>query len=342
LNRIDYFGEKRTTFFRESLQMNIVFVGHRCCDHSPSSGYDQVCSIFPEAGWLDGRAFEDNQIQWHRKAEFGIEETQIFHVFYGDCSGKGLPEILRVRFPKASIVSTIHQPVSRLRQDAIACRAIKNSDGIITVSKEQVCELREFELDIPIFMIPHGVWAKVFRPNIHEQFNRRDVLIVGSFLRDWEGAKKVVKLLTQMGIRSIALGAGAIENLINLGSNIEVPPRVSEVELASLYHRSAAVFLPLTQATASNALLEAMAAGCPIICPRMNSLTDEYLGYESDSFEIGQYEVAAEKILYYIKNPSARIAKQNELLKRVEEFDWAYIKERFARVYQDILSRKSV
>ena len=96
----------------------------------------------------------------------------------------------------------------------------------------------------------------------------------------------------------------------------------------------------MIQATASNALLEAMAAGCPIICPRMHSLVDEYLGYESDSFEIGQYNVAAEKIIYYIKNPFARVAKQNELLKRVEKFDWAYIKERFAMVYQDALSRK--
>jgi glycosyltransferase involved in cell wall biosynthesis len=103
-----------------------------------------------------------------------------------------------------------------------------------------------------------------------------------------------------------------------------------------MYQRSAAVFLPFLHATASNALLEAMAAGCPVICPRFPSLIDEYLDDDSDSFEVGQYHVAASRILHYTRSASDRNRKASALMARAESFDWARMKERFASIYLQV------
>jgi glycosyltransferase involved in cell wall biosynthesis len=319
----------------------IVFVGDRCCDHSPSSGYDQVCSLFPEAGWLSGRALEQGKITWLTKNEIDLRSVSlIFHVIYGDCSGKFLPEILRGQFPNAVIVSSAHQPVSRLKTDLAACAALQASDAIIAVSQEQAGELRACGFVGPINYIPHGVWTEAFRPKTSSTADRRtEVLLVGSFLRDWDGARYVVQALARGGIRSIALGAGAQENLAGGNLDVEVPRRVPETELAEMYDRAAVLFLPFLEATASNALLEAMAAGCPVVCPRIGSIVKEYLGYDSDSYERGRYDAALSHIIKYIQNPAEREAKKRELVKTAESFDWHRIRHRYAILYKELAER---
>lgn len=318
--------------------IDLVFVGDRCCDHSPSSGYDQLCSLFPESGWLSGWGLEAGRLDWHRQPQPSTAGAlRIFHVIYGDCSGKGLPERLQSQFPDAMVISSVHQPIARLREDRPAWAALNASDAIVTVSEMQARDLEPLGLVAPIYAIPHGVWTNVFRPaSAPSDYHRKDVLIVGSFLRDWEGAKQVVERLAQAGVRSIALGAGAQEHLIDPDSQVEVPPRVSEAELANMYERSAAVLLPFREATASNALLEAMAAGCPVVCPRLPSLVDEYLGDDSDAFEAGRYDIAAARLLHYVRHPSDREAKKQELIARADAFDWSRLKQPHATIYEEV------
>ena len=322
---------------------DLIFAGHRCNDHSPSGGYDQVCSLFPDAGWLDGRALQAGRMEWQRRPQQGDGVTpRVIHVFYGDCSGKELPALLRQRFPGAAIVSSAHRPVARLESDEQARAALRASDAIITVSETQAHELRELALPAPIHPIPHGVWIDAFRPPTRSAgHHRKDVLIVGSFLRDWEGARWVIERLAQHDVRCIALGAGARGNLAGEGALVDVRERVSESELIALYEKSAAVFLPFLEATASNALLEAMVAGCPVVCPRLPSLVEEYLDDTSDSFEPGQYTAAADRLLHYVRDPSARVARSEQLMERVEVFDWSRLKPRYAAVFEQARTRAS-
>jgi glycosyltransferase involved in cell wall biosynthesis len=235
------------------------------------------------------------------------------------------------------IVSTVHQPICRLRADDQACAAIRASDAIITVSQVQARELDDIGLNAAIYSIPHGVWTNAFRfKSVQPSLARQNVLLVGSYLRDWVGANQVVGRLSQEGIRSIALGTSAKANLVVNDACIEVLQRVSEAELALMYERAAAVFLPLLEATASNALMEAMAVGCPVICPRLPSLVDEYLANDSDTYDTGRYDIAVARLMHYVRNPSDRQAKRLELMRRADKFDWSRLKQRFAAVYEEV------
>ncbi len=323
--------------------MNLVFVGDRCCDHSRSSGYDQLCSLFPDTGWLSGRALESGRLEWHREPP-GPDATglRIFHVIYGDCSGKALPALLHRQFPRSVVISSLHQPISRLTADETAWTAVNASDALVTVSDEQARDLEGLGLTAPIYSIPHGVWTNAFRPASPWGIERTDVLLVGSFLRDWEGAKLVVAELARVGVRTVALGAGARDHLLGDGVPVEVLPRVSEETLADMYDRAAAVFLAFQAATASNALLEAMASGCPVVCPRLPSLVEECLGDDSDAFEPGRYDVAIARLLRYVRDPVARAEKSQELIARANRFDWSRLKSRFAAVYQEVAADRLV
>jgi glycosyltransferase involved in cell wall biosynthesis len=234
------------------------------------------------------------------------------------------------------IVSSIHKPIARLREDPVAVQAVAASDAIITVSAVQARELSVLRSAGSIHAIPHGVWTSVFRPVTHSDRPRTDVLIVGSFLRDWGGARQVILTLARHGVRSIAVGAGAREHLRDEGVPVQVLPRVSETELARLYDDAAAVLLPFLDATASNALVEAMAAGCPIVCPRFPSLIEEYLGDDLDAFDPGHYDDAAARLLRYTRSPAERTARSRERMARADQFDWARLKLRYQAVYQDV------
>jgi glycosyltransferase involved in cell wall biosynthesis len=313
--------------------MNLVFVGHRCCDHSPSSGYDQVCALFPESGWLDGRALEIGRVEWIREPAGDVSaELRVFHVFYGDCSGKRLPAMLRSRFPEAAIVSSVHQPVDRMRADETAWAAVAESDAIITVAKQQAHDLSTFGLSAPVYAIAHGVWTKVFRPSAPSA-DGKYVLLVGSYLRDWAAAKYVIGELARAGVRCVALGAAARDQLAGENVPVEGLRRVAEQELVTLYHGAAAVFLPFLEATASNALLEAMAAGCPVVCPNLPSLVTEYLGDDIDAFPVGSLDIAVRRLVHYVGNAADRAARSHVLMTRAQRFDWASLEPLYRTVY---------
>lgn len=324
--------------------MSLVFAGHRCCDHSPSSGYDQVCALFPEAGWLSGPELVAGRLTWLREpATVEDHASSMFHVFYGDCSGSSLPAILRERFPRAVIVSTVHQPITRLAQDPAGWAALSAVDAIITVSHEQARELTGRGLTVPMQVVPHGVWTHVFRPSPAPRPVVRDsVLMVGNYLRDWNGTRQIVEMLATSGVRSVVLGSAVPSRLFIDNPMVEVSARVSEADLAASYDNSAALVLPVLDATASNALLEAMAAGCPVICPRLPSLVNEYLGDDTDAYQPGRYDQAVARTLTYIHHPERRAERSHTLMARAGTLDWARLRPRLAAAYEQIVNRASV
>jgi glycosyltransferase involved in cell wall biosynthesis len=93
------------------------------------------------------------------------------------------------------------------------------------------------------------------------------------------------------------------------------------------------MLLPVLDATASNALLEAMAAGCPVISTRSTPLVDEYLPDDGDCFKAGDYDGAADRLLRYVGNRSLRAARSATLIRRAADFDWAPLKRRYATAY---------
>ena len=316
----------------------LIFVGDPCCDHSPSSGYHQLCSLFPDAGWLAGRPLERGNETWYRRPAATDEPAvQLVHVLYGDCSGKTLFEPIRARFPEAFIVSSVHQPVALLRRDPLAHASLSKADAIVAVSRTQVVDLAALGVERPLFAVPHGVWAQAFRPPALEACERRDVLLVGNYLRDWESGGRVARLLAGLGVRCVVVGSNAPADPFGGAPPVEVRMRVSERDLAGAYDRAAALLMPLRDATASNALLEAMAAGCPVVCTRCRSLVDDYLGDDDDAFPESGEAVAVERLMRYVRDADARARRSRSLMRRAELFDWARLKSFYCDVYREIV-----
>jgi glycosyltransferase involved in cell wall biosynthesis len=186
----------------------------------------------------------------------------------------------------------------------------------------------------PVHTIPHGVRTDVFRPSpgCRHEPRRQSILLVGTYLRDWPAARRIVRQLTVAGVGSVVLGV-ASEQLHVDDRLVELGPRVSEAELVRHYDEAVALLLPVLDGTASNALLEAMSAGCPVVCPRLPAMV-EFLGDDEDCYPPGDEDVAVARILSYVRNPAARRARSAVLRRRAKRFDWAWMRAPLEAVYR--------
>ncbi len=316
--------------------IGLVFVGDRCCDHSPSSGYDQVIAQFPTAGWLSGKALERGDVEWHRPPP-AADASVVFHVIYGDCSGSGLPALLRRRHPGRPIIATVHKPASRLLAEREARAGLRDCDALIGLTRSQSDELRAGGFHRPITVIPHGVSVDAFRYANTEltPTSPGPILVVGSFLRDWQFARHVLAAPRLRHREVLAVGAAARAQLSGLPPNVHIVDRLSEAELAATYRSASALFLPVLDGTASNALLEAMAAGCPVICPDLPGFVEDYIGDREDSYAPGNAQAAVDK-LDRSTDESWRRRRAVVLADRARHFDWRRLRGQYLDAYATV------
>ena len=168
-----------------------------------------------------------------------------------------------------------------------------------------------------------------------------EVLLVGNYLRDWPATERIVELLAGRGVRCRLVGTNAPRERYEDHPTITVAPPLSEPELAAAYDASAALLMPVLEATASNALLEAMSAGCPVVCSAAPSLVDEYIGDRVDAFEQDDHERAADHLLRYVADPDARAARSERLRARARRFDWHVLAPQYAAAYAELAGTRA-
>jgi glycosyltransferase involved in cell wall biosynthesis len=163
--------------------------------------------------------------------------------------------------------------------------------------------------------------------------------LVGNHLRDWETSTAVVRTLLTLGIEAVVVARP--EHLARFPNDPRVSRihGVSERQLRSLYDESAAVLLAVKDATASNTLLEAMAAGCPVISSRLPSLIHEYAGDGKDSFVVNSPLEAVTRLLAYLEDPRRRFERSRTLMSRALTFDWLHLTAQYRAAYEEVVER---
>lgn len=262
--------------------MRILYAGYRDRNHSKFAGYDYIAR-YPGASYLDAGTLPLGCIPVGRCGKrlnlmvldyFARQERDnfdIIHYFYGDsCLFRQKPRKSRARF-----VSTIH-----LKAEALPARRVgilRSYDGVVALSKAEAARLRD--LDIRASFIPHGFPTPQFTGRIYDGFDIDAVNIFysGMNYRDFETFYRMAGycLGKKLPVRFYAVGQ-SLENrerLMKLG-NVVVCPWLDDDAYYSLLSQCDYNFLPLTFATANNALLEAQALGVVSIIPEISGITD--------------------------------------------------------------------
>lgn len=271
-------------------------------------------------------------------AHMVCQKGVLYHALYADTDVHILGRIASATGNKLAV--TFHEPPGGLEYLKISKELLSTVSAVILV-----CEAQRsyFESMVPpdrIFVVPHGIDTSFFSRS--SPLNKEPVCItVGNHYRDFAMLGRAMSRVwsQRSDVRFIAVGIGRPSDLCSAGQDprIQYLDGIDDCELLATYHRARVALLPLKAATASNALLEAMACGLPIITTRCGG-TAEYIGEDGGvMIPPSDPDQFAAAILKLVPADSSAEAIGENARKRVRKFDYAVVARQMKAVYEAVL-----
>ena len=290
---------------------------------------------------------------WHYRRMVRQNAYDLAHAFFGFPTGwlcyrqaDKLPYVISLR---GSDVPGQH---GRLKLDykvlAPVMRAIWNkASGLVACSEGLRQRALHFLSSAEIDVIPNGVDLERFKPASQPRpQSPLRLLTVGrlSVTKRVERLAGVIEVLHKDGVavRLTVVGGGALEGDLRrlvsqhgLHEQIEVTGRVDASQMPGLY-RQHDVFVSATmQEGMSNAMLEAMASGLPIVTTRCEGV-DELI---ADNGVIVDEPAGLAQVIQALARDPARLREMGEASRRkAERFAWSAVADRYVAYYHQVIN----
>ena len=254
----------------------------------------------------------------------------------------------RSRTDGRPLVATAHQPRSWWTLVHGKPEAVKPLDGIVALTQREA-EFWEEVLPGRVFVVKHGVDVDFFCP-ADETIKRPSeprCLVVGHWLRDLRTLADAVDLLLEryptVGFDFvIPLVARSADELLRVARHDRVVfhAGLSDEQLRDLYRRSTLLLLPMLDATANNAILEAQACGIPIVSTDVRGVAAYVDPSFADLLPVGEVDGIVDAVVRIIEHDEEREKRGRAARAHaVEHFSWQLLAPRLPEVYQSVLQR---
>jgi glycosyltransferase involved in cell wall biosynthesis len=268
-------------------------------------------------------------------------KVDVIHYLFTIHSFYGLPQrLVRRGIDSPALVGSYHLPPDRLEELAVP-EVFKQLDRVVVLTEDQVEYFAQHMPRDRIDLIPHGVATDFFTPPETRVFDERlRVLTVGNFMRDYEAY-----IATAEAFR----GDGNVDFVIlnrdldarSLPDNVTLHRYVSDEELRDLYQKSDLLFLPLTKATANNALVEAMSCGLPVLASDLPGIEFNAPGDECLKFVANEVSDIKQK-MQELRTDVARRRRMSDLaIARAGEYAWGEIARQTEACYRRAIADRA-
>ncbi len=274
-----------------------------------------------------------------RKAR--ASRPDVIHVLYGD---EQLDFLLRKRSRlPCPLVATFHFPGQRVKDrfDIFHKDLLAGVNAAVVVSRCQMPDFARWFGAERVFYVPHGIDTERFAPAVNplRQPELR-LLTVGHHMRDLAALRQIV---AECAARRLPVRFDLVLPQFYwptfAGCNNAYPQtNVGEPELIQLYQSADALLLPLTDATANNAVLESLAVGTPVITNAVGGISD-YLDDQSGwLFAPGDVTGMVELIAAMCTDRNIAASRREAARRQSLAFDWTKVAAQMREVYAAVIS----
>jgi glycosyltransferase involved in cell wall biosynthesis len=211
-------------------------------------------------------------------------------------------------------IATFHYPPQRLLT-RINPGSVRSLDGVLIVGENQRATLEELLPADRIHYCPHAVDTDFFCPEevegapVEEPTTGLRLVCAGSLFRDHATLVAVHQATRAAGFQVHTDVIGPDPEQMKVLADvpgIEVHRGISDEHLRSLYRGAAVGVLPLTDATANNALLELLACGRPVVVSAVGGLPNYVAGSAAILIQPGHVRAMADAVCALLADAAAR------------------------------------
>ena len=299
-------------------------------------------------GWIQTGLRMVSKAPWYSTGSFRLEllgfekmlrhRGSIFHFLQAD-SDLWLGSAFS-RLAKTRLFGTIHQPAVEIERIGGPLPGWSRLQVVFTLSILQAEYLRTALPNAQIEFVPIGADTEYFNPRKDSfDLNRPHVISVGRHLRDYEVLVKVLEQLSRRiaDVRMTVVGPPSelVPRLTSIG--VECRFGLSDDQLRDLYQSAELMVLPLKDATANNALVEAMASGLPTVVTAVGGTLDYCTPGSAVLVQPNDPDEMTDAALNMLENSALHKSVSDCSRQRAEEISWPNVARRVNEVYDSCL-----
>ncbi|MDA7646716.1 glycosyltransferase family 4 protein [Akkermansiaceae bacterium] len=244
-----------------------------------------------------------------------------------------------------SLVGVIHLPTSQWTTEhskwtTSSFEMCKKLRSAVVLWEREIPLIEQFVGAGRVAFVPHGIDTTFFHPG-NEQREKMSFLSCGQYLRDFDMLQSaflgIQKKHPESELR-IIIPKRFLE-VIDLSwtkqdTNVSIISGLSDEELRSEYQQTTALLMPFTDSGANNAVMEAMACGCPIVTNDIGGIRS-YGG--GSIYPVGEdanelVEIASK----LIEDPAWALEMSQKLRSYSETFEWDKVVDLFLSTTQQL------
>jgi glycosyltransferase involved in cell wall biosynthesis len=266
--------------------------------------------------------------------------ARIIHVLYGD-------EQLNVLLRRASLlpghlIATFHLPAekSRERFERRQKWELRRLSGAIVVASSEVQAFTSWLGPEKVMYVPHGIDTTAFPVGHGNDGQGTKLIFVGIHLRDFEVAHRVADRCAheRLNVTFDVVLPSYYFGYFTGCDNVALHSDIAQETLLALYQGADALFLPVTNATANNAILEALACGTPVISTDVGGIPD-YVNEDCGwLLPLGDAEAAYQCVREIAENRELARAKRRAARAQAERFSWEQVAAQITAGYRRLLA----
>lgn len=235
-------------------------------------------------------------------------------------------------------VATFHKPPDVLQKQIPNTIYVKKLNGAIAVGENQVPFLKNWLAIDNVEYITHGVDIDFFKPNFELRSSKK-ILLVGQHMRDFTVFNKVIEVLLEQdsSIEVNVVLHEAYQKRVIAHKNVYIHSGVTDEELRAFYQKSSVLFIPLTDVTACNSVLEAMASGLPIVSTDVGGNSDYFKNTKNILLKRNSTVEKYSEAIHQIMNDDLSFDISNSSRNKALEYAWHITAKRINNFYYSCL-----